>query len=119
MHDPDEIEALEKRYAEVMATANTPEVRARMIADGIDPDAKFKEIEAAFQKHLTAKAAAEAAEENALQATADVGDATYELFKSLRTAIREHKKANPLDPRVEEWEEIIEALSEQYPKETD
>lgn len=90
-----------------------------MIADGVDPDAKFKEIAGAFQTYLRSHEAAESAGEAALHATADAADSLYELFKGLRAAVRAHKETNPLDPRIDEWEAALEALSEQFPKDTE
>jgi hypothetical protein len=119
VQDPDEHEARLKHYANVMAKADTPEVRARMIADGVDPDAKFMEITGAFHTYLRSHEAAESAGEAALHATADAADSLYELFKGMRAAVRAHKEANPLDPRIEEWESLLEALSEQFPKDTE
>jgi hypothetical protein len=52
-----------------------------------------------------------------LQVTADAADGLHDLFKTARQALQEHKRANPLDPRVEEWEEPLDAWSQDLPKE--
>ncbi len=46
MYDPDEIAALVKQYEELVPKLKRPEVRARMIADGRDPDAVLQNLAA-------------------------------------------------------------------------
>jgi hypothetical protein len=48
---------------------------------------------------------------------ADVADAMHGKSKALRQAVQEHKQANPLDPRLEEWKDFLEAWAEEMPKE--
>src|SRR5437867_3477716 len=100
MYDPDERVELLKEYETLVAKLRSPEVLARMIADGRDPEAVLKKLADQMDAVVAADEVAEKALERALQAGADEADAVYELFKALRQAIQEHKRLNPLDPRV-------------------
>lgn len=117
MHSPEEREEIIKKYEALLPKLKSPEVQARMIADGLDPEAEFKKTKAAMDTYLAATEATDKALENQLQAEADVADASYEGYKGLRLAVAEYKQANPLDPRLEEWEDFLEAWAEQVPKE--
>jgi uncharacterized protein YigA (DUF484 family) len=117
MHDPEERAELLKQHEALVAKLRTPEVQARMIADGLDPDAALKKLADQVDAFVAADDDAEKAVEHMLQAGADAADANYKLFKTLRQLVREYKQANPLDPRVEEWEDFVEAWAEQMPKE--
>jgi len=119
MYDPDECAELLKQYEDLIPKLRSPEVRARMIADGRDPEAVLKKLADQRDTLLAADAAAEKAEEHSLQAHADEADAMHAQFKGLLQAVREFKQANPLDPRVEEWEDFLEAWAEEMPKEPD
>ena len=48
---------------------------------------------------------------------ADVADAMRGESKVLRQAVQEHKQANPLDPRLQERKDFLEAWAEKMPKE--
>ncbi len=117
MYDPDEIAALVKRYEELVPKLKRPEVRARMIADGRDPDAVLQDLAAKMDKLLASDQVVEKTLEAYLQATADMVDQSNKLFKMLRPLVQQYKQANPLDPRVEEWEEKLEIWAQQVPKE--
>ena len=119
MYDPEERAEILKKYEDLMPKLRSPEVRARMIADGRDPDAVLKKLADQRDTFLAADEAAEKAVDHQLQAAADVADAMHALFKGLRQAVQEFKQANPLDPRVEEWEDFLEAWAEEVPKEPD
>ena len=117
MHDPEERAEILKRYEDLMPKLRSPEVRARMIADGRDPEAVMKMLTGLRDVFLAADEAADKAEEHLLHAHADEADAQYEVFKALPQAIEELKQADPLDPRLEKLEDLREALAEQMPKE--
>ena len=119
MYDPDECAELLKQYEDLMPKLRSPEVRARMIADGRDPEAVLKKLADQRDTLLAADEVAEKAVEHLLHTHADEADAMHALFKGLRQAVREFKQANPLDPRVEEWEDFLEAWAEEMPKEPD
>ena len=119
MYDPDECAELLKQYEDLMPKLRSPEVRARMIADGRDPEAVLKKLADQMDTLLAADEVAEKAVEHLLHTHADEADAMHALFKGLRQAVQEFKQANPLDPRVEEWEDFLEAWAEEMPKEPD
>ena len=117
MYDPEERAELLKQYAELLPKLRSPEVRARMIADGRDPETVLKWLTGLKDAAVAADEVAEKAVDHLLQATADMADANYEVFKALPQAIQELKQANPLDPQIEALEDYFEALAEQMPKE--
>src|ERR1035441_1004764 len=117
MYDPEERAELLKKYEDLMPKLRSPEVRARMIADGRDPEAVLKLLTGLKDAVVAADEVAEKAADHLLQATADVADANHEVFKALPQAIQELKRANPLDPQIEVLENCFEALAEQMPKE--
>ena len=119
MYDPDECAELLKQYEDLMPKLRSPEVRARMIADGRDPEAVLKKLADQMDTLLAADEVAEKAVEHLLHTHADEADAMHALSKGLRQAVQEFKQANPLDPRVEEWEDFLEAWAEEVPKEPD
>ncbi len=119
MYDPDEIAELVKRYEELLPKLKRPEVRARLIADGRDPDAVLRDLTAKMDQLLAADKVCEEKLEAYLQATANMTDESNKLFKMLRQVVQQYKQANPLDPRVEEWEELLEIWARQVPKEPD
>ena len=117
MRDPEERAELLKRHDDLMAKLQRPEVRARMIADGRDPEEAIKRLTALKDNVLAKGEAADKAEEELLHAHADEADAARELFKTLRQAIRELRRSNPLHPQLEEWEDALEAWAQEMPKE--
>ena len=117
MYDPDERAELLKKYEDLMARVRTPEVRARMIADGLDPEAELKKFADTVDAYVAADDDYEKAVEDQLQAGADLADEMYKLFKALREVIQELKQTDPLNPQLEELEDFYEALAEQMPKE--
>ena len=117
MYDPEQCAEILKQYEALMPKLRSPEVRARMIADGRDPEAVLKWLTGLKDAVVAADEAAEKAVDHLLQATADAADANYEVFKALPQAIQELKQANPLDPQIEVLENCLEALAEQMPKE--
>jgi hypothetical protein len=119
MYDPDERAELLKKCEDVAAKVRSPEVRARMIADGLDPEAELKKLAALKDSFLAKDDAAEKAVEHMLQGGADLADEMYKLFKALREVIQELKRTDPLNPQLEELEDYYEALAEQMPKEPD
>ena len=117
MYDPERRAEMLKEFEALVAKVMSPEGQARLAARGLDPAAELKKITALKDNFLAADDEYEKARENQLQKAADVADAGYEVFKALRRAVQEFKQVNPLDPRLEEWEEQLEALAEQMPKE--
>jgi hypothetical protein len=117
MYDPEVRAQFLKQYEACVAKITSPEGRARLIARGLDPETELKKITALKDAAVAADEVCEKTDEQMLQAGADVADAQYDLFKALRQALQEHKQANPFDPRLEEWEDILEAMAEQMPKE--
>src|SRR5438309_1509755 len=89
MYDPDERVELLKEYETLVAKLRSPEVLARMIADGRDPEAVLKRVTAAKDTYLAAADECEKAHENQLQAAADVAEVALEVFKALRQVIQE------------------------------
>jgi hypothetical protein len=117
MCDPEQRAEILKQYAALLPKLRSPEVRARMIADDRDPEAVLKWLTGLKDAVVAADEAAEKAVDYLLQATADLADANYEVFKALPQAIQELKQAKPLDPQIEVLEDYFEALAEQMPKE--
>lgn len=117
MDYPEDCAELLKQCDEHMVKLRSPEAQARMIADGRDPEAVLREMAAARDTLLAANQKCEEDQEKSLHARADVADASYEAFKATRKSVQEYKQANPLDPRLEEWEDQLEAWAEQMPKE--
>src|ERR1019366_1754575 len=119
MPSPEEHQEMLKKYDDLLPKLRLPEVRARMIADGRDPDAVLKALTGLRDTYLAKHEASEKADEDLLQATADVADAKYEVFKALPQAIEELKQTEPFSPQLEELEDYFEALAEEMPKEPD
>src|SRR5438105_2273596 len=117
MHSPEERDEIIKKYEALMPKLRSPKVKARMIADGLDPEAQVNKMKAAMDAYLAADQECEEDQEKLLHAGADVADASYEAFKATRKVVQEYEQANPLDPRLEEWEDFLEAWAEQVPKE--
>jgi hypothetical protein len=46
MYDPEERTEVLKRYEDLMPKLRSPEVQARVIADGLDPEAELKRVAA-------------------------------------------------------------------------
>ena len=101
----------------MLAKVRSPEVRARMIADGLDPEAELKKLADQMDAFVAADEDYEKAVEDQLQKGADVADAAHKVFKSLREVVQELKRTDPLNPQLEELEDFLEALAEQMPKE--
>ncbi len=59
----------------------------------------------------------EKAEDARLQAMADSADAQYDLFKAMEALVKAAKEQNPFDPQIEEWEEQLEEIRRQMPRE--
>ena len=55
--------------------------------------------------------------DNHLQKIANLADARYTVFKSLREVVLELKRVDPLNPQLEELEDFLEAMAERVPKE--
>ena len=119
MYDPDERAEFLKEYEANLAKAMSPEGRARLIARGLDPEAEFKRVAALKDAYLAADQDYEKAVDDTLQKAATLGDAEYTLFKALREVVQELKRTDPLNPQLEECEDILEAWAEQMPKEPD
>jgi len=119
MLDPDRGAEALKRCEEIAAKVSSPDGRAALIARGLDPEAELKKMAAHMDTYRAANAECEKVQEELLHAGADVADAQYAAFKALRQAIQVHKQNDPLDPRLEEWEEFLEAWAEEMPKETE
>jgi transposase-like protein len=117
MYDPDERAEILKQYEDLLPKLTSPEVRARMIADGLDPEAELKKLADQMDEFVAADEDAEKAVEDMLQKGADAADANYKLFIALRQFLQELKQSNPLHPQLEEWEDLLDALAEQMPKE--
>ena len=119
MYDPEERAEFLKEYEANVAKAMSPEGRARLIARGLDPEAEFKRVAALKDAYLAADKDYEKAVDDHLQKVANLADAQYTLFKSLRDVVQELKRTDPLNPQLEELEDFLEALAEQMPKEPD
>ena len=117
MYDPEERAEFLKEYEANMAKAMSPEGRARLIARGLDPEAEFKRAAALKDAYLAADEDYEKAVEDSLQKRANLADAEYALFKSLREVAQELKRTDPLSPQLEELEDLLEAMAERVPKE--
>lgn len=117
MHDPEERAEFLKEYEANIAKAMSPEGRARLIARGLDPEAEFKRVAALKDAFLAADKDYEQAVDDHLQKTANLADAQYTLFKSLRDLVQELKRTDPLNPQLEELEDFLEAMAERVPKE--
>lgn len=116
MNDPDEIENQRKTYQALYEQLQSPEVRARMLADGLDPDAELRRLRDRFANYEMAARQAEAADEQLLQSLADKADAFRDLYRLLKRAVAEKERENPLDPHLEQAREFLESLSEEIPK---
>src|SRR5256885_221608 len=117
MIDPDRRGEVLKEYEKWFAKVNSPEGRARLLARGVDPDAELTKLTALKETFLAANDECEKAQEELLQKGADVADASYEVYKALRRLVEDYKRVNPLDPRLDEWEDQLEAWAEHMPKE--
>ena len=117
MYDPGERAEFLKEFEAKVAKAMSSEGRANLIARGFDPEAEFKKLTAAKDAFLAADDDYEQAHEDLLQKTANQADSVYAVFKALRDVIKEAREINPLDPRLEEWEDQLEAMAELMPKE--
>jgi hypothetical protein len=62
MHDPEERAEILKEYEALLPKLASPEVRARMIADGRDPEAVLKQLADQKDAFLAAAAAEKAVE---------------------------------------------------------
>jgi predicted kinase len=96
-----------------------PEVRARMIADGLDPDAEAAKARGLLDALIKANANCEVADEKLLQTTADKADAMLAFYKAFKTMVREFEQNDPLNPKLEEAREFLDALAEEMPKDED
>jgi len=117
MYDPEERAELLKEHAALVARLRSPEVQARMIADGLDSAAELKKLAGHIDTFLAADDDYEKAVDHSLHKAADVADAEYRAFKALRQFVQELKQVNPLHPQLEEWEDYLEAWAERMPKE--
>lgn len=116
MNDPDEIEIQRETYESIREELLSPEVRARMLADGVDPDAELKRLSDRFATYEAAARQAEAADELLLQSLADKADAFRNLYRLLKRAVAEKERENPLDPHLAQAREFLETLSKEVPK---
>ena len=117
MYDPEERAELLKKYQELLPKLKSPEVRARMIADGLDPEAELKEYADSVDALRAAAKDLDGTQEQFLHTTANVADAEYELFKHLRQAIQMMRDAEIFEPQLDEMEEQLKAWAERLPKE--
>ncbi len=117
MTDPDEIEAVRKEYEALRAKLLLPEALARMAADGLNPDAEMQRLDALFQNAMTAVKASDEGDERMLQLLADKEDSLRALYQGVKAAIAELQAHDPLNPKLEEFQDLLEAWSERMPKE--
>jgi DNA repair ATPase RecN len=117
MYDPDKRAELLKEYEALLPKLKSPEMRARMIADGLDPEAELKEYADSVDALRAAAKDLDETQEQLLHTTANVADAEYELFKNLRQAIQMMREAEIFEPQLEEMEDYLKAWAERLPKE--
>ena len=58
-----------------------------------------------------------AAQDNLLQATANLADAEYAAFRNKKAIVDKLYELNPLDPEVQRLKEEMDELAKQFPKE--
>ena len=117
MHDPEENAEILRSHEALMRMLREPEVRAQMIAEGLDPDAELKEYADNVEALRAAAKDQDEIQEQLLQTTANVADAEYELFKHLRQAIQMMRDAEIFEPQLDEMEDYLKAWAQRLPKE--
>ena len=84
---------------------------------GMDVPACVAEIETLGKQFATAAARSAQADEELLQAQADVADAERELFKMVDSVVSAAYAERPFDPQVQEWKEQVDEWRQHMPKE--
>lgn len=83
---------------------------------GFDPDLMIARLQPALDRADATQKAVESAQDDLLHATANQADAIRTLVDALEVALIELRASNPFHPDLDEWEDMIEQLREDYPK---
>ena len=83
---------------------------------GFDPDYMIGLVEPSLKPALAAEAEYQQAMDKCLHAAADEAEAWRKVADSLEQVVAELKETQPFHPDLQELEEKLEALREQYPK---
>ena len=110
--DPDETLAHGRRLL-ALARQHQSELRAA----GVDADAFIADLESQLAKLAAAQGRVEMTQEQLLQSTADLADASRDAFHALEPLVQAASEENPFDPQVQEAKEFLEEWRQHMPKE--
>lgn len=113
MFSPDDLERLRKLD---LLIAKITEQKDALSARGVDVPALLIHCRQQYEKYVQSCQDQERAIEDHLQAQANLADAEFQLFQSVKKQVEAVAKTEPDHPQLAEWRKTLAQWSEHLPK---